>query len=217
MSDEFKLLNELMPHIEAYVENNRNADIQQFTLFLRDNVFNYDAQELPELNEDNRIHFHALPQVQFSTSLTRLFRFSNRYLKQIFRETEFKTIDEFGFLATLLREKQMSKTKLIHSHLLEITTGAELIKRLKNKGLLEEYDDPVDKRSKLVMLTGKGRAELLRVFERMYPVSRLISGNLSNEELKTGIEILTKLSHFHQEIFDQDKNESLENIYEKYL
>lgn len=217
MAYEVKLMNDLLQHIEEYVKKNQNADIQQFTLYLRDTVFDFREQDWPDLNDHNSIYYNELPQIRFSTNLTKLFRFASRYLKQIFKEKEFKSIDEYSFLATLLREKQMSKTQLINSQMLEITTGAELIKRLKAKGLIEEIVDPYDRRSKLVMLTAKGRSELLSAFDAMYRASRLITGNLSNEELKTGIEILTKLSQFHQDIFDQDKNESLEQIYEKYL
>ncbi len=217
MSKELELLEQLLPHIEAYVKNEQDADLKMFALHLKDSLFKVEPQKKGALGPNDYLHYEDIPQVAFSAMLTRLYRFATRYLKQTFKNRNFKTIDEFGFLATLLREKQLSKSELINKHLMELTTGVELIKRLVKKGLVKEFDDVNDKRSKIVMITDKGKAELFSVFQDMYAVSLLISGNISEKEMKSALEMFSKLSHFHQEIFEKDKNTPLEEIYARYL
>ena len=55
--------------------------------------------------------------------------------------------------------------ELIEIHNLEAPTGIEVIKRLLNKDLIEEFEDAEDKRAKRVKITLKGKKEL----ERMRP------------------------------------------------
>ena len=217
MSNEIKLLEQLLPQISEYVKEHENADPRLFSIYLKDRLFEIDHAKKGNLTPNDYLNYDAIPQVAFSAMLTRLYRFATRYLKQTFKDRNFKTIDEFGFMATLLKEKQLSKSELINKHLMELTTGVELIKRLVKKGLLEEFDDPRDKRSKLVALTDLGKKELFSVFNDMYDVSLLISGNMTDDEMKSAIELFTKLSQFHEEIFEKDKNASLEEIYSRYL
>ncbi|MBN2639692.1 MAG: winged helix-turn-helix transcriptional regulator [Bacteroidales bacterium] len=217
MSSELNLLDQLLPHIDSYVQNNKSVDLKLFSIYLKDKLFEIDTQTKSGLEESEYLDYKAIPQVEFSAILTRLYRFANRYLKQVFKDSHFKSIDEFGFLATLLKEGPLTKTELINKHLMEITTGVEIIKRLVKKGLIKESDDVTDKRSKIVILTNEGRKELFSAFNRMYEVSLLITGNLNPDELKGGIEMMTKLSDFHQTIFENDKNSELTQIYGKYL
>ncbi|MBN2615241.1 MAG: winged helix-turn-helix transcriptional regulator [Bacteroidales bacterium] len=217
MSRELNLLDQLLPHIDNYVQDNQNVDVKLFSIYLKDKLFEIDASTRDGLKESEYLDYKAIPQVEFSAILTRLYRFANRYLKQVFKDSHFKSIDEFGFLATLLKEGPLTKTELINKHLMEITTGVEIIKRLVKKGLITETDDASDKRSKIVVLTGEGKKELFSAFNRMYEVSLLITGNLNPEELKSGIEMMTKLGDFHQTIFEKDKNTELTELYSKYL
>lgn len=217
MTSELKLLEELLPHISDYVKNEDDVDLRKFSLYLKDSQFKEVEEKKDKLSPNDYLNYEDIPQVAFSAMLTRLYRFATRYLKQTFKDRNIKTIDEFGFLATLLKEKQLSKSELINKHLMELTTGVELIKRLIKKGLLAEFDDKNDKRSKIVVLTDKGKAELFGVFQEMYTVSLLIAGDMSQKDLKTAIEMFSKLSIFHEKIFEKDKNTPLNEILERYL
>ncbi len=219
MSDKLILLQELLKHIDEYVDTHNKSDIRSFSVYLKDKMFEVPLKTDKDrkLSEKEYLDYKSIPEVEFSTLVTNLYRFANRYVKQVFRNSPFKTMDEFGFLATLLKEDHMSKSELINRHLIEITTGTELIKRLIGKGLIYEYADEEDKRSKQVRLTDKGRLSIVQVFAELFQVSKLIRGNLSDKELGDAIALMTKLSEFHQHIFDHDRNSALTDLYSAYL
>ncbi len=50
----------------------------------------------------------------------------------------------------------------------------------------------------------------------MYKVSKIVRGNMSDKELNEILMVLNKLSYFHGNIWEKDKNASLHEIYEKY-
>jgi DNA-binding MarR family transcriptional regulator len=81
-------------------------------------------------------------------------------------KTAFKTIDEFGFLATLIRAGNLMKHELINEHMLEMSSGSEIIKRLVRNGLVYEYPDENDKRAKRVALTEKGGRKYSSLLEK---------------------------------------------------
>lgn len=218
MSDKLDLVNQLLQHIDSYVDTHGNADVKLFSIYLKDKLFEVKKGNRGEtFDPANYMNYREIPEVEFSTLLTGLYRYSNRYLKQVFKDTELRSIDEFGFLASLLRAGDLSKSDLINEHLLEITTGTELIKRLIHRGLMSEFTDPKDKRTRRVSITSKGREQLFRVFEGMFGVSELIRGNLDDDELSHCLSVMAKLSHFHADIFENDRNSPLEDIYRKYL
>lgn len=146
-----------------------------------------------------------------------LFRYTKFYSKKALEDTPLSTMDEFTFLASLSYQGSMTKTELIQQHLLEITSGIEIIKRLTKNGLLESFADPKDKRSKRVKLTAKGKEVLEEVMEKMDQVAHIVSGNLSKDEMTQLVPILHKLNDFHAVIHLREKKSELGEIVKKYL
>jgi DNA-binding MarR family transcriptional regulator len=146
-----------------------------------------------------------------------LYRYAKHYTKKALDITPLSTMDEFTFLATLLYQGSLTKTELIQQHLLEVTSGIEIIKRLMKAGLITDYPDPHDRRSKRVKITDKGRKVLEGVMKQMDRVAQLVSGDLSSEELGQLLPLLHKLNDFHALIHMQDRKSKLAVIEEKYL
>ena len=69
----------------------------------------------------------------------------------------------------------LSKTALNTLNAIEKTTGAEVIRRLATKGLVEETPDERDRRSILVSITPLGRAELAKVLLESRIAAALVS------------------------------------------
>ena len=155
------------------------------------------------------------------TILTMLISYLNRYAKhyskKALEDTPLSTIDEFTFLATLSYQESLTKTELIQTHLLEITSGIEIIKRLSKNGLLESFKDPNDRRSKRVKLTQKGRKVFKEVMGKMDEVAHILAGDLSVKERDQLLPLLYKLNDFHSVIHHQDRKSDLDEIREKYL
>jgi DNA-binding MarR family transcriptional regulator len=154
--------------------------------------------------------------VEISTSLSSLYKFAKHYTKKVLVDTPLKTMDDFGFMAALMRDGSLSKSELIRENLLELTTGTEIIKRLLKAGLIQEEVDPNDKRSKRVSTTEFGRGMMYGLFAKMGDVAGIVTGHLSEEEKEEILVSFRKLKQFHLLIHSQDKDSQVEIIKEKY-
>jgi len=218
MSENIELIRQLLDFVQDFENEGGKADIKEFALFLRDKTILENPANLEhDFNLENYQNYKSYPEVEFSTLLTGLFRFAKFYIKKALSGTSIKTLDEFGFLATLLRNGSLLKNELINSHLLEISSGSEVLKRLINSGLVSESPDENDKRAKRVCITPLGIAELMESFKVMHKVSEIVIGNLDKSELLNALTIFNKLHYFHQNIQDCDKNASLDDLHEKYV
>lgn len=218
MSNKFQLIRDVLDHLESFERQGAEGGIKAFSIYLQDQLYEEqdNGESRPFKNEDFR-NYRSIPEVEFSILLTGLFRFAKHYLKKAFAKTAFKTIDEFGFLATLIREGSLMKNELINEHMLEMSSGSEIIKRLIRNGLVYEFPDENDKRAKRVALTELGKREIFFAFAEMHKVSEIIKGNLHEKELKEALVILNKLTFWHKHIHEQDKNASIEDLHEKYV
>lgn len=217
MKYKLNLLRQIIDHIEEYENINENADIKEFSLYLKDKVIMDEENDDIKYDKSKFRDFKSIPEVEFSTLLTNLNRFAKHYMKKIFKNSTINTLDEFGFLATLLREGSLLKNELINSHLLEISSGSEIIKRLIKNGLVKEVKDEKDKRAKRISLTEIGKVEIFNSFDEMHKVSEIIIGNLNPNEIKNALEVLNKLNYFHQQIHKEDKNSTIDVIHEKHI
>jgi DNA-binding MarR family transcriptional regulator len=142
-------------------------------------------------------------------------RYARGYIKQAMQDSLLHTPDEFSFLITLMTFKSLHKSELIKRQVMEKTSGTEVIRRLLKKGMIKESADQNDKRSKKISITKYGRDEVLRILPIMSNVSEIIAGNLSNEEINTLSYLLKKLNHFHNDIYMNKKEMSLNDILQK--
>ena len=222
MSEQINLIKELLNHFDAYQQTTSNINISDFSRFLNQQVLqknNTKESFKVESNfeKENYNNFKQYTEVEFSTLLTNLYRFAKHYIKKAFQDSELRTIDEFGFLATLLRQKSLLKKDLINQHLLETSSGSEVMKRLLSKKLIKELPYEKDKRAKLVSLTPLGVETIMKSFDEMHRVAEIIIGNLSDEELKESLIVFNKLNDFHQQIHKDNRDTSLMEIHTKYI
>jgi DNA-binding MarR family transcriptional regulator len=83
--------------------------------------------------------------------------------------------DWYYFLHSINEEKEIRKTEVISINLLlEPTTGIDILNRMVKAGLLEEEQDPYDKRSRLLRLTPKGDATLKAAEQQVRLVTDLL-------------------------------------------
>lgn len=212
------MIKQLLDYVESYELEVGNNDLKEFSIYLKDKMISGKNDVIKtDFDKKNYLNYKVYPQVEFSTLLTGLYRYAKHYLKKCFMTTSFKSIDEFGFLATLLKEQSLLKNELISRHLLEFSSGSEILKRLINNDLVKEFPDQIDKRAKRVSLTDKGRREIIEAFGDMFKVSQIIIGNLTGAELNEALAIFNKLTFFHQHIFEADKQGELDEIHSKYV
>jgi MarR family transcriptional regulator, lower aerobic nicotinate degradation pathway regulator len=141
-----------------------------------------------------------------------LYRYSRGYSKKILEHSPLVTADDFTYLAILNGRGSLTKTELIDMNIHEKTTGTEIIKRLLKNGLVEQKEDETDKRSKRLLLTHKGRSALYASFPGMGKVATLVAGNLSEGEKMQLLYLLNKLHLFHNPIYKENRDMSVEEI-----
>ena len=142
-------------------------------------------------------------------------RYAKSYVKKALSGKIIQTGDEFSFLITLMTFESLTKTELINKQVIEKTSGTEIIKRLLNQELITEFADPNDKRSVRVAITPKGRAEIIGILPEMGVVSNIVKGNLTDNEISTLSYLLKKLDFYHNDIFQNKRNLSLQELVEK--
>lgn len=150
-----------------------------------------------------------------STLLVFMYRYAVVYFKKALKEATINTLDEFSFLIVLMTYSSLSKTELIQKLIMEKTSGVEVIKRLLKNGLIEEFANPNDKRSVLVAITAKGKEELALLFPKMGLVGSVIVGNLTSSEISSFSFLLRKLDYYHNDIFLNHRNLSLEELQDR--
>jgi DNA-binding MarR family transcriptional regulator len=141
-----------------------------------------------------------------------LFRYAKGYMRKALKNSNIKTADEFSFLITLLTYKSLTKIELINLQIMEKTSGIEIINRLISSGFIEQRKDDTDKRSMRISITQKGRFEVISILPQMQTVSQIVVGNLNEDEKKQLNYLLTKLDHFHNNIFQNKRDCELNEI-----
>jgi DNA-binding MarR family transcriptional regulator len=223
----YLLLKEVLDQLEAFEDAQKDqstVNLTEFTAYLANNNMKQfeseilDAGDKSAAERDDRLSLHDTP-TNLDSIIGQLIVFMNRYSKQYtkkaLKNSDIKTIDEFSYLAMLLTFGQLSKIDLINKNIQEKTTGIETINRLLKNDLLHQEENPNDKRSQLLSLTQKGKTVLYSVFENMQKVSSIVTGNLTTLEKIQLAHLLKKLDNYHNEIYLQRMDESLDQLVPK--
>jgi DNA-binding MarR family transcriptional regulator len=220
----YQLLRQVLDKLEHFqdsVEDKSLLNLSGFTAYLATSDMKHfesdalNAGEATSKERDLRLELEKTPG-SIDTTISQMVIFMNRYAKQYtkkaLKDSEIKSIDEFSYLSMLLTFGQLSKIELINKNMQEKTTGMETIKRLLKNDLVSQSDNPKDKRSQLLFLTEKGKGVLYGVFENMHLVGKIISGNLIDLEKIQLAFLLKKLDNYHNDIYLNRMDQSLESF-----
>ncbi|MEZ4897515.1 MAG: MarR family winged helix-turn-helix transcriptional regulator [Saprospiraceae bacterium] len=127
----------------------------------------------------------------------RLSKFATLYSKKALESFTLNTVEEWVYLVRLQQLGQPKKSELIFELISEFPSGSEIIKRLIKKGLVQEYRDPDDRRSKRIEITPQGRHLVFASFPEMERVGEMAFGILTDNEKIVFLKILEKLDRHH--------------------
>jgi MarR family transcriptional regulator, lower aerobic nicotinate degradation pathway regulator len=144
-----------------------------------------------------------------------MYRYAKLYIKKALEGSSLQSIDEFGYMVSLLQHGPMNKTQLIQRNIQEKPTGTEIINRMIKLGYMEEKADEQDKRSKLLFVSEAGRHQLGSLFENMDKISKLILGDLNANEQLQLMQLLQRLDDFHKPIFSNNLSKVDEILHPK--
>jgi DNA-binding MarR family transcriptional regulator len=205
----YNLVHQLLNLVEEFEKENKGKGLglSDFSGYLINHLSN---SSQPVTNLDVRFgNQEAKTQelaYQIDNAIGRLLvymsRYAKSYIKKALEGTPLQSQYDFTCLATLMTHQSLSKTDLISKNMQEKTSGAEVIRRLLAAGLVEQWDDTIDKRSVRISITEIGKELLHRVFEDMNHVGKMITGNLSYSEKLEFHYLLQKLESFHFQVYE---------------
>ena len=202
---------DLLVEVKAFEKeaHKNNCTVEDFRHFLNEKAYE-------EENPINLADKFDLKVNNFENEITKQILLLGRYGKQLIRkglENHPDLVNEdFTYLYRLMDYDSLTKTQLIEKNGHEKQSGIEIIKRLTKNDLVSETPDENDKRSVRVSVTEKGRKVFKDSMEDITVVSKIMCGDLDNEEKEQFLENLKKLTTFHNTIYINKKNESLEEL-----
>lgn len=185
-----RLLTELLDYIDLFEQSFPEEEELTLKSFL---VFVESMHEGEHALRGSSAEASTLPphsrtprEVSIARHLSLLHRYSKGYIKRaLFASEHLQSEEEYSYLASLFNGENHSKTELNSLNAMEKTSGAEIIRRLVAKGFAEERPDERDRRSVLVSITPRGRAELMKVFPQLHTAAQLISAPLEERQQAT--------------------------------
>lgn len=145
--------------------------------------------------------------------LRRIGKFHIAYSNKALEGTGLDQMEEFGILVTIFNQKNPIKSEAIYNNIMELSSGSNMLIRLKKRGLVSEYTDEQDKRVKRLKLTAKGEATLLKAKDFVLQVAHMMVHDLTDEEKRLCIQLLQPIDQRFSGLFTRQKNKPFDEIY----
>ena len=191
----------------AYEEQNPNATL--------DNFFRYQLSLIPKTPEKTDQQEKLIPDIngRLMILLRRVAKYHITYSNKALEGTGFDQIEEFGLLVTIFNEGNPIKSEAIYNNIIELSSGTNMLNRLKKRGLVSEYADTEDKRVKRLQVTAKGKEALMIAKDKVQRVARMMSYGLSDEDKQLCIQLLSPVNSRFDGMFQKQKNKSFDEIF----
>ncbi len=147
--------------------------------------------------------------------MTKTYRYFKLYMKKACENSPLLNFDDFIALVYLAERGSMTKTHMVETTVNEKTSGMLVIKRLIDQGFIEQTDNPDDRRSRCIALTGAGRAVLESVQPGVNQAILLLTVPLSEAEQEQLARFLYRLTQFHEPLFLHHRDLSLNELLQK--
>ena len=213
-----EIIDQLEKYENACIANNSEISTSDFLefLYLQDQLSenNSKRQALSRGHDAWRLDTSTKAEMNTDISIlvVLLYRYAKGYIKKALASSDLKNGDDFSFLITLMTHESLTKIELTKLLVMEKTSGNEIINRLVNHGFIEQMPDKDDRRSIRIRITDFGRSEVIKILPEMQLVSRIVTGNLNQNEIRTLSYLLRKLDDYHNDIFLNKKEFGLKEV-----
>lgn len=147
--------------------------------------------------------------------VSRIGKFQEIYANKALDGTGLDQIEEFGVMVTIFNLKNPIKSEAIFSNMLELSSGTNILIRLKNKDLITEYDDAEDKRVKRLQLTPKGEKVLRNAKQQILKVVAMLTQDLTDDDKQLCLQILSPIDARFSPVIQKQKSRTFEEVYEE--
>lgn len=143
----------------------------------------------------------------------RISKLNMNYANLALEGTGLNQIEEFGILVTLQQDKNPKKTEVIYANLFELSSGTDMLARLKKRGLIREYDDAEDKRSKRIELTDKGAKVVDTCKARIFRNAAMLMNELTDDDKQLCIQLLKNVEIKFSALWPKHKGKKFDDIF----
>jgi len=126
-------------------------------------------------------------------------------------------LEELGMLLTVKRLKTPRKTEIIYANIFELSSGTDMLNRLRRKGFIKEHADKEDKRSKRISLTAAGEKAIDMCADRIRKCAGMMLGEMNEEDVKLCTQLLKNVEIKFAALWQQYKNASFDEIYQQAM
>ncbi|MGO4288799.1 MarR family winged helix-turn-helix transcriptional regulator [Chitinophaga sp. RAB17] len=147
--------------------------------------------------------------------ISRIGKFQMIYTNKALEGTGLDQIEEFGIMVAIFNGKEPIKSEVIFSNMLELSSGTNILVRLKSKSLISEYDDQDDKRVKRLQLTKKGEKVLKAAKEQILKVVGMLAQDLTEDDKQLCLQLLTPIDSRFSAIIQKQKGKPFDEIYQE--
>ena len=148
--------------------------------------------------------------------LRRIGKFHMFYSNKALKRTGLNQVEEFGLLVTIFNMGSPIKSETIQSNIMELSSGSNMLIRLKKKGFVNEFSDSEDKRVKRLKLTVKGEQVVRNAVVLVQRVARLLVDGMTEEEMQNCIQLLKPIDVRISHLYHKQKNKPFEEIFAEY-
>lgn len=145
--------------------------------------------------------------------LSRIGKFQEIYANKALAGTGLNQIEEFGILIAIFNLKEPIKSEAIFNNMLELSSGVNILNRLKTRNLVTEYTDPDDRRVKRLRITPKGEKSLINAKQQILKVVGMLTQGLTDDDKHLCLEILNPIDSRFTLLIRKQKNKTFEEIY----
>lgn len=189
-----------------------NNTVEDFKKWIALNYKDVTTQEEPDWEGKDK---GRSPESVINTLIVHMNRYAKSYSKSAIFGSDFSTQEDFIYLINLKAFGEMTKMDLIKKNVHEKPAGMQIINRLIAQGWVNQTESKEDKRSKLIKISDKGLEALENQMHKIRKATEIVTGDLSYSEKLELIRLLTKLDHFHLDIYE--KNIEPENLLNEVL
>jgi DNA-binding MarR family transcriptional regulator len=195
----------------AYEEQHPEASIEDFCRFQLSVSLKAEKQGAPE--------WQLVPDIngQLVILIRKIGKFHIMYSNKALEGTGLDQIEEFGILVIIFNKKNPIKSEVIYDNLLELSSGTNMLIRLKKRGLITEYSDKEDKRVKRLKLTLKGEETLVKAKALVLKVAGMMVNSLTEDDKQLCIQLLNPINARFSNIFQKQKNKSFDEVYRENM
>lgn len=197
-----------------FEENHPDGDLEDFCR-------HYLASRRPPAKEQkNPLVGGVVPPVADGLLLKiigRIHKLNFSYANLALKGTELNQIEEFGILLTIKQEKNPRKTEVIYANLFELSSGTDMLGRMIKRGLIREYDDVEDKRSKRIELTTKGEKVIAMSFPRVRKMAMMMLHDLTEDDKQLCIQLLKNVEIKFSALWPRHRGRPFEEVFEEVM